>query len=167
MHKIMHYKEFRSAAHRHLLSCKKMCEKLGQTTNDNEKRDLIAEVYYLSGYIVETLLSYAIFSVASRDIQKKPIEDHPDYERGFKTHNFKAKIYFALNHGCNFDGITFISNRHSNKELMKLFDSWGVELRYQHYSKFNGVLPTISEQMINSYIGELAKLFQQFNQRFL
>lgn len=163
----MHYKEFRTAAHRHLLSCEKMCEKLRQTPNNNEKRDLIAEVYYLSGYIVETLLSYAVFSVASKDIQRKPIEEHPDYEKGFKTHSFSAKIYFALSHGCNFDGIAFIDNKHANKDLMKLFTSWVVDLRYQHYSKFNNVPPTISEQMISSYIGELAKMVQQFNQRFL
>lgn len=163
----MHYKEFRTAAQRHLLSCEKMCEKLGEATNCNEKRNLIAEVYYLSGYIVETLLSYAIFSVASRDIQNKPIEEHPDYENGFKTHNFQAKIHFALNHECNFDGIPFIGVKHANKDLMKLYNSWSVDLRYQHYSKFTNVPSAISEQMINSYIGELAKLVQQFNQRFV
>lgn len=163
----MHYKEFRTAAHRHLLSCEKMCKGLSGLSNINEKRDLIAEIYYLSGYIVETLLSYAIFNVASREIQNQPIESHPDYDNGFKTHDFQAKIQFAINHGCNFDGFPFISVKHPNINLRKLFNAWHVNLRYQHYSKFNNTPSSLNERMIISYICELAKLEQQFNQKFL
>lgn len=163
----MNYKEFRSSAHRHLLSCRKMCEKLAQMTNACEKRDLIAEIYYLSGYIVETLLSYAIFSVASREIKNRPIEEYPDYEKGFKTHNFQAKIQFALAHGCNFDGFLFIAAGHQNSNFRRLFNAWQVDMRYQHYSRFHNVPSSIDDQMISNYISELAKLENQFNQRFL
>jgi hypothetical protein len=163
----MQYKEFRTAAHRHLISCEKMCEKLSQITNPIEKRGLIAEIYYLSGYIVETLLSYAIFSVASRDIQRKPIELHPDYENGFKTHDFQAKIHFALTHGCNFNGLLFISERHSNKRIRKMFNEWKVEMRYQHFSRLQNTPFPIDDQLICSYIIELSKLEKQFNQKFI
>ncbi len=163
----MHYKEFRIAAHRHLISCEKMCEKLSELANPNDKRELIAEIYYLSGYIVETLLSYAIFSVASRDIQRNPIEQYPDYENGFKTHDFRAKIQFALTHGCNFDGFLFISVRHSNNSIMRMFSAWQVEMRYQHFSKFQNALSSIDDQLINNYIVELSKLEKQFNQKYI
>lgn len=163
----MKYKEFRTAAHRHLLSCEKMCEKLNELQNANDKRDLIADIYYLSGYIVETLLSYAIFCVAPKEIKCKKIEEHPDYERGFKTHDFRAKIHFAINHGCNFDGITLISISHPNKDISKLFNAWQVDMRYQHHSKFASPPPLISNQLICSYVCELSKMEKQFNQKFV
>lgn len=163
----MYYKEFRNAAHRHLLSCEKMCEKLKQITNSNEKRDLIAEIYYLSGYIVETLLSYAVFSVAGRNVQNRPVEEHPDYENGFKTHNFQAKIYFAITHGCSFNGVPFIGERHPSNNLRKLFNAWNVDMRYQHYSKFQQVPNDLDETMICSYIEELNRLEKHFNQKYI
>lgn len=163
----MKYKEFRTAAHRHLLSCEKMCEKLNELQNANDKRDLIADIYYLSGYIVETLLSFAIFSVAGRRIQNNPIEMHPDYNNGFRTHNFQAKIHFAITHGCNFDGMPFIGTRHSNENLGKLFRAWQVDMRYQYHFKFQNSPELIDDKMICAYIVELSKLEHLINQKFI
>lgn len=163
----MHYKEFRTAAHRHLMSCEKMCEKLTDMKNASEKREFISEIYYLSGYIVETLLSYAIFSVADRNIQNNPIETHPDYDNGFKTHDFQAKIHFALRHGCSFNGIPFIGMRHPNENLRRMFNGWRIDMRYRHHSKFQNVPVNLDDQMIITYIVELSKLERLINQKYI
>lgn len=163
----MDYKEFRNAAHRHLVSCQKMCERLSQISNKNDRRDMIADIYYLSGYVIETLLSYAIFSVASRDIQRRPIEEHPQYEEGFKTHNYQAKIDFAIKHNCSFDGMLLISKRHQNKDICRMYNGWQVEMRYQHPSKFANVPSDISTELITAYVSELSKLESEFNRRFI
>lgn len=93
----MDYKEFRQAAHRHLVTCQKMCDSLSGLTNSEDKNLMIANIYYLSGYVVETLLSYAFFCSCNPKTRKKPVEEHPEYEKGFKTHDFQAKIRVCLN----------------------------------------------------------------------
>lgn len=162
----MNYKDFRTAAHRHLITCLKLCEIL-ETANTEEKRNIISDIYYLSGYVIETLLSYAIFCAAPNAIRNKPIEEHPDYERGFKTHNFQAKISFALKHQCDFSGINLISNLHPNNEINNLFRSWTIEVRYQHPSNFIRKPTTISEQLILEYIYVLKEMEKQFHQKYI
>lgn len=162
----MDYRDFRTAAHRHLVSCSKMCELLGNAS-DEEKRNLISDIYYLSGYVVETLISYAIFSVAPKNIKNKPIEEHPDYENGFKTHNFQAKISFALKHSCDFGGISLISNQHPNTDINNLFRGWTIEVRYQHPTKFVNKKTTISDQLIIEYIDVLKNVEKQFHKKFI
>lgn len=143
-----------------------MCEIL-ETANSEEKRNIISDIYYLSGYVIETLISYAIFCVAPNAIRNKPIEEHPDYEKGFKTHNFQAKISFALNHKCDFSGITLISNIHPKSEINSLFRGWTIEVRYQHPSKILRKLDTISEQLIIEYICVLREMEKQFHQKYI
>ena len=112
----MNYKDYKNAAHRHLICCQKMCDALSSISNREEKNALIANIYYLSGYVIETLLSYAIFYSSDSETRKKPVEEHPEYNNGFRTHDFQAKISFATKHHCNLNGIVFISQKHDNQE---------------------------------------------------
>lgn len=162
----MDYKEFRQAAHRHLITCQKMCDGLSAIKNFEDKNAMIANIYYLSGYIIETLLSYAIFCSLDLKTKKKPVEDHPDYENGFKTHDFQAKISFAKKHNCNLDGITFISSRHSNKDFMKLFNGWRIDLRYRSPKNVSSV-SLIDETLIKGYVNSLNELENQFITKFI
>ena len=161
----MDYKEFRSAAHRHLLSCQNMCKALASINNLEEKNALLADIYYLSGYIIETLLSYAFFCSCDKKTRKKAVEDHPEYNNGFKTHDFQAKISFVIKHNCSLDGMIFVSEKHPNKKYMDLFNKWHVELRYRSISNA-GFRFTIDEQLIKGYIGSLKDLETQINRKY-
>ena len=162
----MDYKEFRQAAHRHLITCQKMCDSLSGLTNSEDKNLIIANIYYLSGYVVETLLSYAFFCSCNSKTRKKPIEEHPEYEKGFKTHDFQAKISFVKKHNCNLDGITFISNKHSNDVFMKLYNGWQVDLRYRSPKNIVRV-SVIDETLIKGYIDSLKEVEIQFINKFV
>lgn len=162
----MDYREFRSAAHRHLVSCQKMCDALPNIKDLTEKNSLMADIYYLSGYVIESLLSYAIFHSSDRKVRNKPVEEHPDYENGFKTHNFQAKISFAIKHSCNLNGICFISQKHPNEDFMKLFNNWRVEWRYQS-PVIASSFTNISETLIQGYVNSLKEVERQFNSRFI
>lgn len=162
----MDYKEFRNAAHRHLVTCQKMCDALSGIKDQEEKNAIMVDVYYLSGYVFETLLSYAIFCSSDNKTRKKPVEEHPDYENGFKTHDFQAKICFAKNHQCDLNGITFISQKHANETYMKLFNGWCVELRYKS-PKSCPAISMVNETLIKGYINSIKEVENQFNSKFI
>lgn len=162
----MDYREFKKAAHRHLISCQKMCEALANANASEMKNALVSDIYYLSGYVVETLLSYAFFCSCDQKTREKPIEDHPEYEKGFKTHNFQSKISFVKKHQCNLDGFDFISQSHPNKKYMNLFNSWQVELRYTSLSGL-GLKCSIDEQIITGYVEALKKLESQILRKYI
>lgn len=162
----MNYIDFKSAAHRHLICCQKMCDTLSSISNQEEKNAIIANIYYLSGYVFETLLSYAIFSVSDKNTRKKPVEKHPEYNNGFKTHDLQAKIYFALKHKCDLNGIMYISKKHTNTSYMKLYREWKIELRYMPYKSVS-TFTTINEDLIKGYIDSVKEVETQFNGKFI
>lgn len=162
----MNYIEFRSAAHRHLLTCQSMCAALTGISNEEEKNALLLDIYYLSGYIIETLLSYAFFSSCDRITRTKPVEDHPEYDKGFKTHNFQAKINFLRKHRCSLDGMIFFSRKHPDKRFMDLYNNWQVELRYLSLRNI-GIKYKIDEQLIKGYIESLKELESQINKKYI
>ena len=111
-------KEFYRASLRHLSSCKALLEKMSKC-DLSEKSGYISEIYYLSGYIIETILSWAIFEQANYkgDILKSKI-----YNDGyFKTHCLISKSNFALDkYGCNLRGVIFIDQKHADKNLQNI-----------------------------------------------
>jgi hypothetical protein len=162
----MKYRDFKSAAHRHLICCQKMCDTLSSISNQEEKNAIIANIYYLSGYVFETLLSYAIFSISDKNTRKNPVEEHPEYNNGFKTHDFQAKIDFAIKHKCDLNGIMFISQKHKNDSYMKLYREWKIELRYWPLKSVS-TIATINEDLIKGYIDSIKEVENQFNGKFI
>lgn len=98
----MNYTQFREAAYRHLVSCKQLLNDAKDSTTKKDSKDrLCLEIYYLSGYILETMLSYAVCSSmnVNGDVnQSKPFKE--DRTR-FKVHNLNQKYNYALQNGCN------------------------------------------------------------------
>ena len=148
-------KEFYRASLRHLCSCKALLEKMSKC-DSSEKTGYISEIYYLSGYIIETILSWAIFEQANYkgDILKSKI-----YNDGyFKTHCLISKSNIALNkYGCNLRGVIFIDQKHADKNLQNMYSKWTVDLRYQNYKEIYKEL-SVDENSIKSYIQEVEKV---------
>lgn len=153
----MKQKEFYRASLRHLSSCKALLEKISNC-QPCEKSVYISEVYYLSGYIIETILSWAIFEQANYkgDILKSEI-----YNDGyFKTHCLMSKSNIALNkYGCNLRGVNFIDQKHADKKLQNMYSKWTVNLRYQNYKEIHQEL-LIDENAISSYMNEVEKVMK-------
>lgn len=137
----MKYIEFLGAAKRHSICCHEIIkrhEDLGRG-HDVEKKALLNNSYYLSGYIIETLLSYAFFNSIKC---KGEIENNKHFKRkDFKTHDLNLKAAYAKTHNCDFSSLPLIGYKHKDKDVQKLFNKWCVELRYQEPKAFidNGI----------------------------
>ncbi|MBR6103606.1 MAG: hypothetical protein IKP81_00935 [Paludibacteraceae bacterium] len=151
----MEYTQFRNAAYRHLVSCQQLLE---AAKNSKTKKDIVdrlcLEIYYLSGYILETMLSYAVCSVMkiSSDInESKPFKEDA---RKFKIHDLKLKYDYALAAGCvGLRGICFFQQQHSDKGIQNLFKEWNVKYRYEKKEK-------ITLDVISKYIESVSEVYK-------
>lgn len=104
----------------------------------DSKNRLCQEIYYLSGYILETLLSYALCSslnITGDIFESKPFKED---SKQFKTHNLMQKYNYALKHGCmGLRGLQFFQKEHQNAEIQELFNSWEVKYRYETHANIS------------------------------
>ena len=145
----MDYIQFKNAAYRHLISCKQLLKDVkGATTSKDKKDRLCLEIYYLSGYILESMLSYAVCSSMniSGDIyQSKPFKEDANL---FKVHNLNQKYNYALQKGCNgLRNICFFQKKHPDAIIQNLFSDWHVKYRYENRANLS---PDVLSKFINS-----------------
>lgn len=164
----MLYKEYYKSALRHLDVCKIMLEKLSsmdKKPNLNSMRErLLLDIYYLSGYVIETMISYSHF-VCLGWKENDNIETYSLYGKGFKTHDLSAKITFAvLKARCDFSGITLLGIDIKNDIKRKMFHEWSEKVRYQH-SKISSKL-VFNENDLESYLGDIEKMFNQLKNKY-
>lgn len=151
----MNYIQFRKAAYRHLVSCKQLLNDAKDSTTKKDTKDrLCLEIYYLSGYILETMLSYAVCSSmnVNGDVnQSKPFKE--DRTR-FKVHDLNQKYNYALQNGCNgLRNICFFQKKHQDIVVQNLFDDWRVEYRYENR-------PNLSPEILSEYISSIESIYQ-------
>lgn len=140
----MTYPEFKHASRKHLMSCECLVILLDKSCQNKEKY-ILSTIYYLSGYIIETILKYSIYSAIdyqrNEDI-KKLDSNGLTYKNNIKIHNLNLlKTELDKRHIARLDN--FKSNQ-------KLFNAWDSEFRYD--SKLNH-----SKEEIISFF-EFAKL---------
>lgn len=152
----MEYIEFSRASLRHYHTCQLLCDKMKSLSNtdENKKRLLMHNIYYLSGYVFETLLSYMLFSKL-KWVGEIEISCHFK-EQKFKTHNLYSKIMYAQQFHCDLSGIVFLDKKHSNKILQKMFNNWCVDLRYQESNTLKGF--KFGEDDICEYVKEIGNV---------
>lgn len=130
--KVMKHTQFKESAYRHLISCKQMLKDINvHNCKKNDKTHLQCEVFYLSGYIVELMLSYAVCSclnIHDNCEESTPFKEDKKY---FKVHNLKQKYNYALKKGCSgLRGLDLLSKKHIDNNVQQLFDSWDISYRY-------------------------------------
>lgn len=151
----MDYIQFRNAAFRHLVSCKQMLKDANDSTAKKDTKDrLCLEIYYLSGYILETLLSYAVCSSMNinGDIyQSKPFTDD---KNKFKVHDLNQKYNYALQKGCNgLRNLCFFQKKHPDAKIQNLFLEWQVKYRYENRAN-------LSPEVLSTYINSIEDVYK-------
>ncbi len=128
----MYYGEFKRASKKHLISCECLINSLDNNCSKEEKY-ILTTIYYLTGYIFETILKFAIYSAIgyknSEDI-KKLNNNGLSYDSDIKIHNLTK-----LKRTVEAKNITSLSKYEDNKNL---FSNWNSEIRYSEnveYSK--------------------------------
>lgn len=126
----MKHTQFLRSAERHLQICKGLLSSYEGEVDSTRKSYILQEVYYLSGYVLETGLSYAFFSFLkyTDDIYKS---EHLK-NGGFKTHDISMKYNYMITHSCLINELVFISFPHGDAALQEMFNEWSVNYRYEH-----------------------------------
>lgn len=130
----MIYREYLSAASRHLTTCQLMMMELKkiQKSKKQESKSLKLDIYYISGYIIETLISYSFFASIN---WKSDIEDSPLYNKSFKQHKIMNKLNFVLKYSCSFPGVILLDTKPKNSLMLKMMNEWSEVIRYQDPKK--------------------------------
>lgn len=157
----MNYIQFRNAAYRHLVSCKQLLKDANDSTTKKDIKDrLCLEIYYLGGYILETMLSYAVCSSMNinGDIyQSKPFKEDA---KKFKVHNLNLKYEYALQNGCNgLRNIRFFQEKHPDAVIQNLFSDWHVKYRYENRAN-------LSPEILSKYISSIEEVYQTILKKY-
>lgn len=149
----MKYRQFKNSAERHLRICEKLLLRLEDRNISKIDAAFIRhEVYYLSGYIIETLISYALCNHLHIEEEIEENEHFKDNPK-FKTHALTRKYNYAKKHNCHLADIIFLSKACSNRKLQDLFENWDVKYRYETPS-----IP-LDKDDLEAYIKEIRNIY--------
>lgn len=174
----MNFKDYQTASLKHLSTSKLMIDSIalfqshGQasTFNEAKKKALLHNAFYLSGYTLETIINYAIFkhfkwrkdSIYDIDHNfsaKCDLSFYPDTQRAksgkytywMSQHDFKRNIQILKKTFSNC-GIPLIDDKIKvNKDLLQLYLSWKVEIRY-HKIDSTYVNISLSEDNVKQFV---------------
>jgi len=138
----MLYKEYLNAARKHEYTCDVIYEKIKKNDCSScQKMCLMLNLYYLSGYIIECIIKYAIYDLVGHkkeDDIKKLNKGGLSYDKHIKYHRFERysehlnrylSVKIPLINDCS--GI--------DREIIQLFSKWDSELRYEYYNNIKDV----------------------------
>ncbi len=121
------YPDFLSSAKRHDQACKVLQDKLDTySTDEYDERfkNLLASLFYLSGYIVECSLKFKIFEAfdydAELEVGEAACADFGiNYKRKIKTHDFqKLQNYLS----SKLSDVSYESSEGAINDLLELWD---------------------------------------------
>jgi hypothetical protein len=139
----MLYSDYRTAANKHIQTCKMWVAILEQEKNkeESELRESLAvlnNLYYLAGYILECSVSFAIY----KSLRYPPNEDVGklnqngfSFQENIKYHNFQKNMsdFFVkqnklpANHHLPF----LRTGRKTHAHSQLLYETWNVGVRYE------------------------------------
>lgn len=108
-------KKYKKAAHRHYKTCRELIEKIDSSKRDT-KPHLVANIFYLSGYILECIFKSYILDV--EHCKNELTLDQLD-KKGLKTHNIQ-QLWKKIDSGI----------KKSDFKWCDLSQKWDVDARY-------------------------------------
>lgn len=165
----MQYREYYQSALRHLEVCKMMMQSLesmdAKIYNTAKRERLKLDIYYLSGYIIETMISYTFF-INIRWEKNKHIEKYSYYNYGFKTHKLSAKLAFAISMAhCDYSGVSLLGIKICDTVERKMFNEWSEVVRYQNPKTYSNLDFTVED--LKKYIEDIDLMFDQLKMKYL
>lgn len=139
----MNYKEYYKAAQRHRETCEYLINKLKDTQECIEipkQIKLLQNIYYLSGYVIECIISYSFFNVISYDTTKSvyDLEKYNSYgysfNKYFREHSKSAnelRIEEIRKRGGTLSStIPIIGEGTVHKTTKLMYEQWDAKSRY-------------------------------------
>lgn len=168
LHSKMQYKEYYQSASRHLYVCKTMMDTLDSMANKAhltaKRQQLKLDIYYLSGYIIETMISYTFF-VSINWQRNERVETCEHYNNGFKTHKLPLKITFAISKAhCDYSGVSLLGVRIKDLKEQQMFNEWSEVVRYQNPKTYSNL--DFTETDLRKYLADIELMFNQLTKKF-
>jgi hypothetical protein len=177
------YKDYKTAAQRHLMTCQYLVECLTLPDNTHHKplsssykSYLLKNIYYLSGYTIESIINFAIYECVNdtkprhQKIRRVNQLNEPSLSLAFKDrrnvglryviawHNFQKNMeVLNILATSKFSQIPVISGTHFPiywNNVKPLFDNWEAQVRYK-----NNVLTLYTEQQILDFFKFSTELY--------
>ena len=129
--KIYKYSEFKRASKKHLITCECLISSLENECIQKEQH-ILSTIYYLTGYIFETILKFSLYLSVNFDKNKdisKLNSNSITYNENIKTHSL-----IKLKRDVESKNIISLLQYKENK---KIFSDWNSELRYDEKTLFS------------------------------
>ncbi len=164
----MVYKDYLNAARKHKITCEVIAdnlekEKKQNSPNREKVKSLTLNLYYLSGYIIECMVKYGIYSLIGygrEDDVKYLDKEGLSYDTHIKHHRFERYTEHLVKRISG--NIPLINHRKEiSKDTVNIYKEWDAEIRYSyelkydetHYMKFYECAKNIFEIIRNNTKG--------------
>jgi len=129
---MMYYPEFKRASKKHLISCECLISLLDIECKQKE-RHVLTTIYYLTGYIFETILKFSIYSAIGYQ-RNKDVSELNSHGLEYTKYSMQTHSLMNLKEKLEAKTINRLKNYDSNK---KLFNAWSSEDRYRDKIDFS------------------------------
>lgn len=131
----MLYKEYLNAARKHEYTCDVINEKIcGNDCSSSQKKSLLINLYYLSGYVIECIIKYAIYDLSghAKDLDVKMLSKGGlTYNVHIKYHRFE-RYTEQLNKFLSAPIPLINYSKGIEREVLRLYKEWDVDIRYRY-----------------------------------
>lgn len=148
----MFYDEYRTAAIKHINTCKYLINSISNDNNINDvvKERILRNIYYLAGYIIECSVNYTIYKKLGwitrpiHELEDKVFKVSFQSIKGryvIKYHNYakNMELLDLLISGDKYSEIPIIGGNLMgfSSTSKKLFYAWNPAIRYENSKKIN------------------------------
>lgn len=149
----MLYLEYKKASIRHLSTSEFLISQINHAKNPGEEKDILRNAYYIAGYTIECIVTYAIYNYIgyskSTDVTllspfnyRFGVGFYRKYWRPrnitprfcIQSHNFQYNCSFFSAQGItDVNKIPHFDSYIPDRSMIPLFNSWKPEVRYVDY----------------------------------
>jgi len=128
----MYYPEFKRASKKHLIACECLIFLLETNECKTKESHILTTIYYLTGYIFETILKFSLYASVSFD-KKDDISNLNSHSLTYNE-NIKTHSLIKLKRDVEAKSLTSFSQYNNHKNL---FSNWNSEIRYNEKTNFS------------------------------
>lgn len=135
----MFYSEYLNAARKHLITCEVLKENISELDENNlqdktKAKQLLLNLYYLTGYIIECSIKYGIYKVVDFNPASEvaTLSTNTVSYKDIQHHRFNRYSEHLVSKS---PGIKLIDDRRNiNSDVMYLYNNWDAPVRYWYKS---------------------------------
>lgn len=150
----MKYTEFLDSARKHQFTCNEILKAIkiidiSNGTGRSQQKQLLLNLYYLSGYIIECSVKYSIYHLISYDRRKCVTQLNQNglsYQGNIRFHKFER---YAEHLRVRQSGLQLIDDRKEiDKDVIYIYRAWDAEVRYWFKDIDKNMMQKLSEKNI-------------------